>query len=562
MGDQERNNNSDRPVKWAGKRPTDKELRQILADHKAWYQGGGRKPCPHDLSQIDLAGFNLNKIDLRGANLQDARIDGANLHNTNLDGTDFQRASLRDAQLDDSNLRKAKLCGADLRRANLQGSRLPEANLRDADLRAADLSNANLETSQGLEPTNLGGCRLEETKLHNAILSNVINLTAEQLGGADTTGAELPLKVGAFETVQDVAKLAGFARKLFSPLIIGCAFILLTVFATNDTDLVTNRASTKLPIILAAVPMGVFYCGTPIILFFYSLYFHVYLIRVWQRLAVLPAVFPDGSQLWVRADPWFLLSLFGGHIAKRGKPRPKMLRLAAFGAALLAWLMPLACFFFVWLRYLPQRGLTWSLVQVGWFTVASSLGLIAVFFGSTTLARKHLAEKRRVLSLVVLAVLTLGLFLGWLSWSALSGPPRGAERTWAAGALTWVGRPPYADMTSADLQGVKLPGANLQWADLGDARMQDVDLRLANLQYARLRMANLKGAKLEKADLRGADLTRADLQDADLRGANLEGADIRESDLRTARGLSCEQVRAAWVDASTLLPPEIEHCGP
>ncbi|PRY49788.1 pentapeptide repeat protein [Geodermatophilus tzadiensis] len=80
------------------------------------------------------------------------------------------------------------------------------------------------------------------------------------------------------------------------------------------------------------------------------------------------------------------------------------------------------------------------------------------------------------------------------------------------------------------------------------------DLVGADLRRTRLRAAGLRGAYLIGADLRGADLYRTDLLGADLRAADLRGADLSE-----ALFVTRPQLAAARGDATTRLPPGLEH---
>ena len=100
-----------------------KELNEILKDHKLWLEGKGGK-CAN-LSDVDL-----RYTDLKGANLR---------------GADLQDADLRDANLKYADLRYGNLEYADLRFANLKYANLSNVNLRDANLKYADLRYGNLE---------------------------------------------------------------------------------------------------------------------------------------------------------------------------------------------------------------------------------------------------------------------------------------------------------------------------------------------------------------------------------------------------------------------------------
>lgn len=95
----------------------------------------------------------------------------------------------------------------------------------------------------------------------------------------------------------------------------------------------------------------------------------------------------------------------------------------------------------------------------------------------------------------------------------------------------------------------RLSRANLENANLSEAKAQFVDFREANLTRASLLDALLQHADLRDANLQDADLTGAQLQSARMQGANLCGANLRD-----AKGLTQDQVDAAFGDAATHLP--------
>lgn len=121
-----------------------------------------------------------------------------------------------------------------------------------------------------------------------------------------------------------------------------------------------------------------------------------------------------------------------------------------------------------------------------------------------------------------------------------------------------------ADLSEANLTEVNLSRVNLLWADLTDANLLWADLSEADLTAANLSMANLSGADLSGADLPLTDLSGADLSGtnlsgavlsgavlsgADLSGAVLSGAVLSRTNLRTARGLTQEQIDSACYKA-------------
>ena len=78
------------------------------------------------------------------------------------------------------------------------------------------------------------------------------------------------------------------------------------------------------------------------------------------------------------------------------------------------------------------------------------------------------------------------------------------------------------NLSSATLDGSRLPGINLRRATLDGVQLVNANLQKANLEEASLVGAWLDGVNLRDARLRGADLFGAYLSHADLTGADLQ----------------------------------------
>lgn len=89
------------------------------------------------------------------------------------------------------------------------------------------------------------------------------------------------------------------ARKTFFALIAAALYSWLTIATTTDAELITDTASSSLPIIGTEIPLAGFYLMAPLILLAVYFYFHLYLQRLWRGLSTLPARFPDGRR-WTR----------------------------------------------------------------------------------------------------------------------------------------------------------------------------------------------------------------------------------------------------------------------
>jgi uncharacterized protein YjbI with pentapeptide repeats len=89
-----------------------------------------------------------------------------------------------------------------------------------------------------------------------------------------------------------------------------------------------------------------------------------------------------------------------------------------------------------------------------------------------------------------------------------------------------------ANISGADLHGVRLNMASLWATNFSGANLNDVDLGGADLRGANLSYADLSGAALD-----GAELTSADLSYADLSGATIGDTVFGDVDLSAVKNL-------------------------
>lgn len=140
---------------FAGKRPTEPQLAEVLANHQDW-----------------IAEIVGNHSDWKTRFLLDlkrtANFCGADLRGKDLQGVDLRKALLGGANLSGVDLRGANLTGAYLETANLAGANLERADLSNANLFYADLSGAFLDLAKWPEPIGLIGTKgLSEILFYN-----------------------------------------------------------------------------------------------------------------------------------------------------------------------------------------------------------------------------------------------------------------------------------------------------------------------------------------------------------------------------------------------------------
>ncbi len=476
---------------------------------------------------------------------------------------------------------------ADLRNANLQGVNLGDANLQKADLTRADLQGADLTEVKGLS----------EATLQNANLDEVTGLLGSEFARADVTGTKLPEDIRDFKVLQVIEETSKNARKIFLAMLLGCVYSWLTIATTTDARLLTNSASSPLPIIQTEIPIAYFYWVAPFILIALYVYLHFYLQRLWKGLAGLPAIFPDGKSLDERAYPWLLNGLVRRHFERLKKGRPLMAHLEEWVTILLAWwIVPLTLIGF-WLRYLPRHewGGTW--IHVG--LIVASVAAAVIFYRSAARTLRGTAphsfqwkiswQDRRtyqcagvVLVTIVLSVLSLGAINGvrTLKEGTLQFDDKLDHtdvRTWVPWAFGRLGyntfaylrevdvsiRPPDywriddQERRDASVKGANLRRRNLTYADAFNAFLANADLTGANLQGATLKGADLRKAILTGANLQGATLGGVDLEEGTLGGADLEGANLIGANLQGARLVRANLV-GAKLQGADLIDADLE----
>ena len=544
---------------------------------------GGMSLARADLNGADLAasddalghlreGYSQGAV-LAGANLKEAALSGADMVNVDFSRANLERAELRGAQLENANFRGAHLEGAELSGSNVLGIDLTEADLRGASLRGADLHGAKVQDAD-----------LRDTDLRDADLTGVTGLVARQLAGADVCGARLPEPTARFDALVHVVEAARGAGILFAILLFGCLYAWLAIASTTDTALFAHPTPHQLPLVNVRLPLTWFYVAAPVILVGLFVFFHLRLQGLWNGLAGLPAVFPDGTPLDQKVPSWLMSGIVRAHVSRLQHDRPPLSWLQEWLSLLLGWyLVPYTLFVF-YARYLPRHDLVGTLAQVVLLTGSVFAGLIFSHLGIATLrgegarsaSRKQPLGARMARVYGVLAV-GAGIILGLVAWVSINygvqfpvlpsfanlrdaevstrpanwtgtefnlvkgaGLP-GADLRWASGRRAFFVN---ADLRKADLRKADLSQADLRKADLRFADLRQTRLRAANLQAATLEGARLTGAELAAANLSDAFLSRADLSEAGLRaaslkraylaGANLRGADLQEANLRAA----------------------------
>ena len=294
------------------------ELELLLEQHREWVQSGGCKGRQADLSRLSLEGADLTDINLRHARLNDTVLTGADLLLSDLEG--------------------ASLLQANLEGANLLGARLREANLQGANLKGAT------------------------------------GLLAAELSGTNLTFAKMPAEISTAEDLKYVARRGKHANWLILSLVLLNALACWRILSVSDAQILRNASSLPFAARRNELPLVQFFLFCPVLIGGLYLWLHVYLQRLWEAMAALPAIFENGRRLDASL-PWLVRwpahSYFKWLHARRSA-------LAGIEKAtciiLLYWAAPATMLLF-WSRYLTLQDLRGTVLHVLLITAAVSAAI-------------------------------------------------------------------------------------------------------------------------------------------------------------------------------------------
>jgi uncharacterized protein YjbI with pentapeptide repeats len=431
---------------------------------------------------------------------------------------------------------------------------------------------------------NFSGFDLSGVNFTRAVLSEAVELSEEQLGGADLTGAQLPKGIGSFkEGLSRVEETAKTLEKIQFSLLAACLYTLLTIATRTDVQLLTNTMTAELPIVQTEIKIIGFYFVAPFLLFGFYLYFHLYLQRLWEMIAALPARFPDGTTLDEKSYPRPLSGIVRVTVPLLRRDFPPLSALPALGIFMVVWgAVPFTLWGLCW-TYLPRRDWGLLIILVLYFAVSAVFAGESLTVAWATLRRKNTLRpsesgrfptSRSLLLIVPCSVLIAGFFsvkfycnrpyqfsngtdcrnfeyslpnlryiLGYIWYCPATANFNHEDvSTKPSGWSTFTETPtpdktfdkPLENRRESFDNALKKHLEHVKGAPLDDADLLYTRATGAFLAKANLRGATLSYANLQEADLRGATLSNAVLNEGNLIWAQLQGADLRGADLHNA----------------------------
>jgi uncharacterized protein YjbI with pentapeptide repeats len=260
------------------------------------------------------------------------------------------------------------------------------------DLRGADLGHSTFYRANFLH-ADLWNCGFRDSDLTGAR-----NLSQAQLAATDLTNAKLPEALATFEALDSVKDLSEKSSRVFTTLLISIVFTLVTSLTIRDSRLLTNTGYIKLPVVNIEAPVVWFYFVTPVSLCALFIYFHISLQRLWEAMATLPAIFPNGRRLDEKTPGWLLNDIPRQHIPRLHAAAPAASRLQWMLCVILAYSIVPVTVLFLWTQCLRLQNwfLTGTYILVFGVTVASAAGfsrLMDMTFAGKTLDPLRLEQR-------------------------------------------------------------------------------------------------------------------------------------------------------------------------
>lgn len=542
---------------YVGKVLTHEEVNSVLTEHREWLASAGTRGRRARLMKSNLAALKREPTEIASPNFDSGiSLVWAHLHGAGLNDTDLHKARFEWAHLDGAFLTLARLQGAVLRQAVLDGANLVGANVTSASFAGASLVGTDFTRAEGMRTLQLA----------DVDFSRARGITAVAFEQLDTTGAKLPEDIHAFNLLPTVDDASKNARTVFQVMMAGCFYCGLTLLSVTDPQLLTNSGRLQLPILATEVALRPFFVVAPLLLLLSFVYLHLYLRHVWDGIAGLPAIFPDGKTISQRLSPWMLLALIDRHQSLAPfKARTRIARFQEMLALALGWwIVPLT------IVAIAYRSLTHVSVPVTSFQLLVALiSLFAAISFHTTMVqtlrgttaaivkrRGEPEENKRegwsrgsVAAFVICAIAMIGS--AGILLLTIQGRMVIAPRLPQADFFVREERTKPSEINSA--RPLNLWAESLQGAQGNGALLVRANLERADLRFSHLRHADLHGANLRSATLDAADLTRANLRGAHLEYSSLRGAILVGADMRDAHGLTNAQLASACGDVATLL---------
>lgn len=173
------------------------------------------------------------------------------------------------------------LAGADLSESTFEASDLPYIDFGETDFRATAFSHCNLVGTNFRRSTGVW---------------------AGAFRGADLTGSQLPASISFEPVLRKIEASVSLARPAYIINIVTCTSLILAISSPISSQYI------NLPLFSIPISRHLFAIFGIVQSFLISLYVTIYMIRIWEGLAELPSILPNGLSAPEAISPWTALA--------------------------------------------------------------------------------------------------------------------------------------------------------------------------------------------------------------------------------------------------------------
>lgn len=176
----------------------------------------------------------------------------------------------------------------------------------------ADFSNSAFEDAElsdlDFAQSNLNQTTFYWSNLSGANLRSSTGVWAGAFRGADLAGATLPQDISFVSIIDRIQAAVSLARPAYLTNLVTCAAVILSVLVTS------NASTIMLPLFgipVDTVSFAIYGLSQSAII---SVYVGIYLVRIWEGVAELPVIHPNGLATPDLVSPWTVIAPMRLHL--------------------------------------------------------------------------------------------------------------------------------------------------------------------------------------------------------------------------------------------------------
>lgn len=334
------------------------------------------------------------------------------------------------------------------------------------------------------------------------------------------------------------------SRTNFFVLLLAQLYCLITIETTQDSALLSNANTQKLPILETAIGIETFYIIAPIILVIIFFHFQIHLKSFFTSMVQLARAEGRDPVSLVDTYPWFITSsMTRRYAAGVDNDSGFSSWFEYFAGLIFGWYSTAVICIMFWARYLPVHDWSISLYHAAIASVSIAGAVFFLYASKSGLRGERVSGWRAVprsMAVVVAFCVPFGGLVFATQWMfeaqdeaschEASFDDACAELFELKDRLGSIGID-----AAASLDGAELSEAPANWVPPSEPDFEKLlPVRGATLANADLRYASARDALFVRADLTDANMRLADFTNAAFHGADFEGADLFRSNFSNA----------------------------